>query len=180
MKKYLIATGVGALMIAAPAAVSAASGLMDRITPVDRVAPADSAVAAKPAAGTPAPLVLTAARLEKGTVSLNDDRVEAPRGAPLAGEAAAAPAVIDRLGAASGSYNAALSAVSQTGTCYKSGGQMLAFIPKKDPGSLSSKCADESPTGQNPTTNWFLESTFVPILALTGVVYAISDANESD
>lgn len=176
MKKYLIATGVGALMIAAPAAVSAASGLMDRMTPVDRVAPADTAVAAKAVAGTPAALVLTAARLEKGSASLNDDRVEAPRGAPRAGETAAAPAVIDRLGAASGSYNAALSAVSQTGTCYKPTGSLFSGFPKSDSGSLSGKCVTNAPT--NPgIPNFVVPAALVGALALTA---AVIDSNESD
>ncbi len=118
MKKYLIAAGVTSLLIAAQAMASDAASLVG--PPETAVAPAETASApaatARAYSNAPArPLMVAgeAGALSASTVAVP---VVAEVTAPVA--MTAVSRVPDRVGPAANSYNAMLSASSQTGNCY--------------------------------------------------------------
>lgn len=180
MKRFLIAAGVGALLIGGQTAVSAASGVADRLGPVEPAATASGAAATK-AAGPAAPSHdVRAVRLDRAPGNLIGDLDETPHDAPRsAAPAPAAPSreapVIDRLGGNAGSYNLALSAYSQASECQKSSGMMTS-----SDGKWAGKCP--SSPDQEPV---FIDrnARVVPIVGAAvaiGVFAVINDSGESD
>lgn len=120
MKKYLIAAGVTSVLIAAQAMASDAAGLVG--APETAVAPVKAAeTAAAPAAVARAvsnaaarPLMVAG---EAGALSASSVAVPVRAEVTAPGMIGAVSRVPDRVATSASSYNAMLSASSQTGTC---------------------------------------------------------------
>lgn len=169
MKKFLIAAGVGALLVVAQTAVSAAYNPLDRLSE-----------AAKRETSTPAPAV--AKTISRGSTAFTP--VDMASDGPILGSgeivtsppAPTAP-VIDRVSGETGRYNLALDAVSEGEKCVKTQGPFGFLRKTKIRGSvLAGLCEveDVPRVRQYPV----LLSAGATILAVTGVV--VSDSGKSD
>lgn len=130
MNKFLIAAGVGALLIVAQTAVSAAYSPLDRSSPpvTDGAAPVTTAISPRGAALAPVDMAATNSVFGSDEITAPPSRREIP--------------VTDRVSGATGRYNLALNAVSQQQTCTKTIGFKGKTIPTSS--EFSYKCAEKT------------------------------------
>lgn len=170
MKKFLIAAGVGALLVVAQTAVSAVYNPLDRVgdAAVAPVAPAAQSMS-RPAMAFDAPYAPV--DLAVGDSTFGSEEITAPsprREIP----------VTDRVSGSTGRYNLALDAVTEEETCVK-GGDTVKFA-KATPvnGKWAGKCqAEDSPIS---ATNWNPGYLIPGLGALAVAATVASDSGETD
>lgn len=112
MKKFLIAAGIGALLVVAQSAISAIYNPLDRVVGNAAVAPVASAARSLNPPATAFDTPYAPLDLASGDLAFGSDEITAPQ--PRREDP-----VTDRVSGAAGRYNQALDAVSENEACVK-------------------------------------------------------------